>query len=727
MNQHYREIMVFRKAVIYLCLGALKILSTNAAFSKSNDIKTLDDIAEGSMPENPFFSQDNFISCTKNTSQIEKQSQAEGYINFPDKNAVITQFVANNKRDFKETLENREAKPVHSPVNLEEHKLTPSIVTDQVDDLMFFATELDDFPTYLMEFHPAEIQPNSATASDGLELSYHDYHLQDNDFGENNSWLINQSEPLGFQSSTVLNGAAEIPVPEHQNLGAPSLDNNQLFCSLFEAEPTAVSEENTYNAWASNFGPTLHEEARESYKEGQISNESIENLHSLNFNYDSNILKIGLSKAQNDVFELEDLPVLEKQLSQTLSPGEKYIIENESLLKSRRSHSKAPGRQSRKITKNTKDKEEEEKNIKTASRSENSLKNVMDEFKLKLGDLSESSSSKGSLNLFLKTIDNFADNMSTEDCRKSRKRIKLQHLEIYSQKSLVASFLADSGIPICQSLLNKLINSIKKRDEKFGQKSDFFFFELINDQIKRNFDQNLYIFPHQVSLFLNVGNSDFKVENLDLEKAPTNRNYYSDHLAKKICMAIKLIPWKELSISDRKLEIFEKREIYTQHKRVKRFDVNYGRLPRMRFELRKLFKVYSTLINKIFCIGEKDLHENFHNRQIAAIDFFDDFMSLLEIDSADTAKYFITYENLPLNENVKAMFSKNSLNSLTEKFQFRICNGDRTKIDIIWKIIALWLAKDKYKYYEAIYCSDDVILLHFKQFFNSIFFYITSS
>ncbi|CAH7676340.1 expressed protein [Phakopsora pachyrhizi] len=666
MNQHYREIMVFRKAVIYLCLGALKILSTNAAFSKSNDIKTLDDIAEGSMPENPFFSQDNFISCTKNTSQIEKQSQAEGYINFPDKNAVITQFVANNKRDFKETLENREAKPVHSPVNLEEHKLTPSIVTDQVDDLMFFATELDDFPTYLMEFHPAEIQPNSATASDGLELSYHDYHLQDNDFGENNSWLINQSEPLGFQSSTVLNGAAEIPVPEHQNLGAPSLDNNQLFCSLFEAEPTAVSEENTYNAWASNFGPTLHEEARESYKEGQISNESIENLHSLNFNYDSNILKIGLSKAQNDVFELEDLPVLEKQLSQTLSPGEKYIIENESLLKSRRSHSKAPGRQSRKITKNTKDKEEEEKNIKTASRSENSLKNVMDEFKLKLGDLSESSSSKGSLNLFLKTIDNFADNMSTEDCRKSRKRIKLQHLEIYSQKSLV-------------------------------------------------------------SLFLNVGNSDFKVENLDLEKAPTNRNYYSDHLAKKICMAIKLIPWKELSISDRKLEIFEKREIYTQHKRVKRFDVNYGRLPRMRFELRKLFKVYSTLINKIFCIGEKDLHENFHNRQIAAIDFFDDFMSLLEIDSADTAKYFITYENLPLNENVKAMFSKNSLNSLTEKFQFRICNGDRTKIDIIWKIIALWLAKDKYKYYEAIYCSDDVILLHFKQFFNSIFFYITSS
>ncbi|KAI8454494.1 hypothetical protein BY996DRAFT_7092293 [Phakopsora pachyrhizi] len=629
------------------------------------------------MPENPFFSQDNFISCTKNTSQIEKQSQAEGYINFPDKNAVITQFVANNKRDFKETLENREAKPVHSPVNLEEHKLTPSIVTDQVDDLMFFATELDDFPTYLMEFHPAEIQPNSATASDGLELSYHDYHLQDNDFGENNSWLINQSEPLGFQSSTVLNGAAEIPVPEHQNLGAPSLDNNQLFCSLFEAEPTAVSEENTYNAWASNFGPTLHEEARESYKEGQISNESIENLHSLNFNYDSNILKIGLSKAQNDVFELEDLP------------------KNESLLKSRRSHSKAPGRQSRKITKNTKDKEEEEKNIKTASRSENSLKNVMDEFKLKLGDLSESSSSKGSLNLFLKTIDNFADNMSTEDCRKSRKRIKLQHLEIYSQKSLVASFLADSGIPICQSLLNKLINSIKKRDEKFGQKSDFFFFELINDQIKRNFDQNLYIFPHQVSLFLNVGNSDFKVENLDLEKAPTNRNYYSDHLAKKICMAIKLIPWKELSISDRKLEIFEKREIYTQHKR-----------------LRKLFK--------IFCIGEKDLHENFHNRQIAAIDFFDDFMSLLEIDSADTAKYFITYENLPLNENVKAMFSKNSLNSLTEKFQFRICNGDRTKIDIIWKIIALWLAKDKYKYYEAIYCSDD-------QFFNSIFFYITSS
>ncbi|KAI8444924.1 hypothetical protein BY996DRAFT_8036923 [Phakopsora pachyrhizi] len=678
--------MIFRKALMFLCLVALKSLSTSATFSKGSKIKSLEDIAEGSRSKNPFCSQDNLISRTKSTSHIEEQSQAK-HCSFPDKNVDITPIGANNKRSFKEAFESRDAKSNNLPDCLEENRFTPNFLTGQ-GDVMFSATELDDFTTYLTDTHPAEMQHNFATALDGLEHSYHDYYLQGNYMWENNPWLIVQPESLGSQSSICLNGAAETQVPEHRNFGEPSLVNNQPLSSLIETEPKAVPEESTYDAAASNFRPTHEGEVRESDKEGRSLNEFFETPHLLDFNHDPIISKkFSPSKAKKDVFEKEDLQVLEKQLSWKLGPGEKFIIENKELLQSRPSSSKSPGRQIHKITKNTKENAKEKKKINTVSRSRSSLKNAMNEFKLKLRELSGSSLFKGSLNLFLETMDNFADNNPTKNYTNSRKRIKPQDLKIYSQNSHAVSFLADSVNPICQSLLYELQKSIKNCDDKIGKKSDLFFFELINEQIKRNFDQNLYIFPHQVALFFNVGSSDFKVENLVLERPPSNWNYYSDHIAKKICMSVKLIPWKELSTSDSKVDVFDKREIYAKHKRIKGYNVDYGRLPRMRFELRKLFRAYSTLINKVFCLGEKDLQENFHDRQRASINFFDNFISLLEIDSVDTDVYFIENKKLPLDENVKSMFSKHSLNSLTGSFQFRICNGDRSKIDIIWKII----------------------------------------
>ncbi|CAH7675790.1 expressed protein [Phakopsora pachyrhizi] len=496
--------------------------------------------------------------------------------------------------------------------------------------------------------------------------------------------------------------------------------------NLVETEPTDVSEGTSFNTLASNFGITPQEEARELYKEGQRSNEIVEGSSSLHFNHDPNISqKIRPLKAQDDVIKVLELPLIQKQKNQKLSPEDKFIIEKETLLKKKQSSSKAVLMPIHMIKNSIEKHAKFKKNKrKTSTVSENKLKDAIDEFRLKLEYLGKSSSSEGSLNLFLETMDKFADNISTDNYQKSRKGINTEDSKMYSQKHIIKSFLAHNAIPISQSLADDLKKAFVALNDKGDKYSDQLFFEMINYQTKENLDQNFYLLPYQLSKFFNYRNSNFKAKNLVLDKVPKNWNYYSDHLAKKICTALNLVPWEDFFTCDSKVEIFEKRQFYLKDRRTGKFGVTYGKLPNLRFDLRKLFIIFSTLINKVYCSGENDLKENFHIRQKSAIDFFDRFISLLEIDCDDDSKYFIKNENLPLNEDARTMFSKHSLKSPNDKFQFRALNGDKNKIDVVWKVMPLWLARDKYEYYEEIYCSIDKISLNFKLFFNSFLFYI---
>ncbi|KAI8448500.1 hypothetical protein BY996DRAFT_8397796 [Phakopsora pachyrhizi] len=140
-----------------------------------------------------------------------------------------------------------------------------------------------------------------------------------------------------------------------------------------------------------------------------------------------------------------------------------------------------------------------------------------------------------------------------------------------------------------------------------------------------------------------------------LEKASTikNNNYYADQLAKTFGKSIKFIPWEVVFPADNKMKLFQERETIMKSKGIGKFVANYGILPTQRFNLRKLFLVYSTLINKVFCSGEKDLEENFLDRQKAAMDFFDEIMSLLETDNDSPPTYFIKTENFPLDKGLK--------------------------------------------------------------------------
>ncbi|CAH7686738.1 expressed protein, partial [Phakopsora pachyrhizi] len=275
----------------------------------------------------------------------------------------------------------------------------------------------------------------------------------------------------------------------------------------------------------------------------------------------------------------------------------------------------------------------------------------------------------------------------------------------------------------------EMSNKFEKRRNKGAKQSNPLFDILVNDQIKLNGDENFYILANQMKLFFDSNNSDFKVQSLVLEKVPPNRNYYADHISSTFYKGTELIPWETISTSDNKLELFGKREFILKEKRTKKFDINYGILQNQRFNLRKLFLVYSTLMNKIFCTGEKDLKENFLGRQKAAMDYFDLLLGLIEIDNNDTNNYFINNENLPLDEYEKKIFiqKKTSSEFLGNAFQFKMANGDRNKIDITWKFIAMWLAKDKFEYYKEIYCFTDLTMWNVKHFFNSLFYYVLES
>ncbi|KAI8444085.1 hypothetical protein BY996DRAFT_6426408 [Phakopsora pachyrhizi] len=578
--------MIFWKIFICLCLVEFNIILIVAALSEGSSVKTLEDIIEGSKSQNSLADQQNLVFRSNNADNIGNRLQGKHQISFTTKDVDITPFPTNKKRNFREAFENKEAEPIRLPDKFEENNILPQFSTDWGDDLLFFATEWDAFPNYLMGSHPAEIQHNFATALDGLEYSYHDYYLHGFFFLEDNPWLMHQPESFGFQSSINVNGAVETQVPEHQNLEESSLVQNHPLSSLAETEPAAVSAANSCNTLASEVGPTQQQDARELNKEGQSPNEFPENPHTLHVNRDHNISKkIRPPKAQNDVIEEVDLPLVEKQQYKTLRPEEKCILlKQEKLSKNRRSSSKKINEQNHmtKKSKETHEKSKEKKN-KTVLRSEKTVKDAIDEFRLKLENLSKSSSSEGSLKLFLETLDKFADNKSSDEYLKASKGIKHEDLNMNAWNPYVELFLADNGIPICQSLLDKLKKFVvEKVNDKVGKNSDELFFKMLYFQTKENLEQNFYILPHQLKKFYNYRNSNFKVKNLGLQNVPKNWNYYSDHISKKICEAINWIPWKEFSKCDSNVELYEKREIYLKDKRTKKFGVNYGKLPRWR-------------------------------------------------------------------------------------------------------------------------------------------------
>ncbi|CAH7674353.1 hypothetical protein PPACK8108_LOCUS9263 [Phakopsora pachyrhizi] len=706
--------MDYLKSIAYLCLAVFKTLSTNAALLNGSPAKILEDIAEAPRYQTPISTQYDLVSHANIDPRKEKQSQVDLQVNFLVSNAEITPVSISNKRNFDEALKNEEAGSMKSPESVKKKK-TPQLSSDWGDDLLFFTTEWDVFPNYSMESHYAEIDYDVATEFGGLEHRYQDYYDLQKIF-----------EPASLESLSRINlcGASETQVTKHQNLGEMSFTLNLPHNSLTGTKPRAGLAVNSDCTLAGNYRLTHQGEAGELNREGQ--SEMFKNPQTFHFNRDpDNKRKTRTEKIKSKKNRKLNVKILEKHgmensskakgLSQSSKSSSKVFEQNTGKIqiKATNERSKVKG-----------------KKLETISGQEKSLEDILDEFKLQLEDLRRSSSTETELSLFLKTIDSYADNKSANLDLKKKKKLNQENLNIFFRRPFIKSFLSCSEIPIGRSIFFKLHDAYKKRNDKGGKYSNDVFFKLINDQVNVNSGESFYVLDSQVKSFFGFKYSDFKVKSPYLEKASTikNNNYYADQLAKTFGKSIKFIPWEVVFPAKDKIKLFQKRETIMKSKGIGKFVANYGILPTQRFNLRKLFLVYSTLINKVFCSGEKDLEENFLDRQEAAMDFFDEIMSLLETDNDSPPTYFIRTENFPLDKVSSSML----INKLTfffqqDRFQFKIPGRNRSKIDVIWKFLALWLAKEKHIYFKQIYHHKSLVLLRLKNFFNSLFFYIVES
>ncbi|CAH7686280.1 hypothetical protein PPACK8108_LOCUS20906 [Phakopsora pachyrhizi] len=662
--------MNYWKAIIQLWFLASKIIPTNSALSKGSPVKTLEDIAKGSRSQNSLHSQCEIISRKNNIPPlIDKESTVDHHIELLAKDQDITTVDINNKRKFKEAFENGESRPVKLPDNVKETNFLPQFSSDWGDDLMFFAAEWDDFPTYTMDSRSAEIQYDFANALEGSEYSYYDYYLQNNFLWSNDDVLMPQDESVGAITEGPTEGsskeAAETQVPEHENLGKPSMPPVNLpLNSLTGTETKAGSSGISHSALLDNFGLNQLVESNEFDREVQSSNTIFENPQ---------------------LFHLEEDSDNKKDLFKT-------------------------------------------KKMKMMGVKKKSFEDAIYEYELKLKDLSKSEDKKTPLSLFLEIIDKFADDESPNYDLEKKLGFKQDDLNRYNQNPFIRTFFGNFEIPIFKSQFVDLQKAYRTVNGDESEESLQMFFDMIYSQININNDESFYIRKSQIKFFFYPKNFDFKVENKILKKVLNGRSYYADQLANYLGSESNLIPWKSLSTSDNKLEIFEQREFYLKNKRISLFGVNYGVLLNQRFSLRKLFLIYSTLINKVLCNEKEDLLKHFNKNQKDAMNLFDEIVKLLEADPDEQSTYFINNQKLPLRDDIKKFFLKKTLLCFPkDRFEIKMIKRNKGKIDTLWKLLALWLAKYKYDYFTKIYFPSIVIMYNFKNFFNSLFFYIFKS
>ncbi|CAH7666921.1 hypothetical protein PPACK8108_LOCUS1285 [Phakopsora pachyrhizi] len=670
--------MIFLEAIIYCCLLALEISSTNTAFSGGSPVKTLEDIFERSISQKPSCNKYPYLLHTNDTPPpLEKKPQVEFHFSLLPKNQDLNQTPQDNKRNFQEAFENAESRPRKLSNIDREHYFSPQISSDHGD----FASERDSFSTYTMKSHSSYVENDYASALKDSEHSYYNRFLRDKYISEYNHGLIHQSEPSSASNRIISNGARENQLREHQSLGESRLPLNIDPNISFTPETKADLAGDSFNALANNFRLTQQEEARELNGEVQSSKKKIESTHLIQFKHSHKISQRTRTRETNkNLIDKEELPLSVKPKSQTFYSEKSDKFDEIVLAPGSQSSLKVPERQNNTPRKNRKKGllKDKGKSIKEVFGKKKSLKDVVKEYKFKLQDLSMQSSKKSPLSFFLETIDYYADNESSEYVPKKKKVSNPDYWKLCYQNPLIESFLGQINFPISQSQFNELDKAYKERNGEECRGLNHIFFKSIYDQINKNCDKNFYIVHQQEKDFFTFYAYDFKVVSETLNKIRKNRNYYSDQLANYLGEAINFFPWKVVSNLENRQEIFEQREFYLKSKNFNTSGLNYGAILNQRFDLRKLFLLYSTLMNKVFCSGKNDLLENFFRRQKDAINFFDEALSLLEVDPNEPDSYFIKREILPLNEDAKKIFFEESvLKFPNNTFQIKIIHRNK--------------------------------------------------
>ncbi|CAH7666926.1 hypothetical protein PPACK8108_LOCUS1290, partial [Phakopsora pachyrhizi] len=558
--------MIFLEAIIYCCLLALEISSTNTAFSGGSPVKTLEDIFERSISQKPSCNKYPYLLHTNDTPPpLEKKSQVEFHFSLLPKNQDLNQIPQDNKRNFQEAFENAESRPRKLSKIDREHYFSPHISSDHSD----FASERNSFSTYTIKSHSSDAENDCATALKDSEHSYYNRFLRDKYISEYNHGLIHQSEPSSASNRVISNGARETRLREHQNLGESRLPLNIDLNFSFTPETKDDLAGDSFNALANNFRLTQQEEARELNGEVQSPKKKFKSTNLIQFKHSHKIPQRTRTRETNkNVIEKEELQLSEKPTSQTFYSEKSDKFDEIVLPPGSQSSLKVPERQNNTLRKNLENVLLKDKgnSIKEIFGKKKSLEDVIKEYKIKLQNSSMQNSKKSPLSLFLETIDYYADNELSFWAPKKKRLSNSKKLKMYTQNPCVASILGHTDIPIHQLQLFTLEKAYNKRYNNEGQGLNHSFFQKIYGQIVKNLDENFYIFDWQVKNFFHIFNYNFQVESETLNKVINNRNYYLDKLESCLGEATDFFPWKIVSTSDNKLELFQKREFYLKKK-----------------------------------------------------------------------------------------------------------------------------------------------------------------
>ncbi|KAI8460984.1 hypothetical protein BY996DRAFT_6408991 [Phakopsora pachyrhizi] len=695
--------MYFLMKTQLLCLATYRLKLTDAGFPKINQITALRDVVDDSNFSAPLGDQEIIFSQTNTFQYSLDPLKGKRHKACLTTDLVTNPMYTNHRRTFSEAFKNEggelnrepiteEKRPRRIPDNLKVPHFLPPLQTDLGDDLEVSTAEWDDVQNKLLASQPTEFKYNYSPTFENLKQNH--FYFSDGGFWEAYDELINQPnfyENMHFNKATEskafenfnlaesshtknlvvskpvhFNEADGTQVQENRILGESSITDNLILSGSSEPEPTKRIVDKSLKALEKKLQHDNLDETGKTHGEIQSlysPSGDFGTLHQITNLKDKQKNKV--SKTQSKAIEIVETPRLNKKNQSHVS-----LVRNKKGLPKEINRSQCNKNtlvvlesQPYKALKRSENLFKIELSVENMIGPQKSLKEILDEFKLELERLKKVGLTESSLVLFAKTMDRYAD--SKPDDFNPDPRGRKIHKVLESHPRFFACtklFFAHDYIPINRYHIEFLNRFLQENPDAEFRRSSQNFLNLIYHQIAVNGYNILYIPNDQVYKFLKSSpDSDFKVKisNFNTNILISNTNDYADKLGQIFNKAVKsegIIHWKDIFTSDNKIKKFVRREYILRNKKFPSLPSIYVSFINKRFTLRKLFLVYSTIINKIFCSGEIDLLENFHNRQKDAINFFDNTLELLKFDEKDTSIQFIENNELPLEKETKDLF-----------------------------------------------------------------------
>ncbi|CAH7689998.1 hypothetical protein PPACK8108_LOCUS25210 [Phakopsora pachyrhizi] len=313
---------------------------------------------------------------------------------------------------------------------------------------------------------------------------------------------------------------------------------------------------------------------------------------------------------------------------------------------------------------------------------------------------------------------------------------KIAQGKVVADENTLNRLLDHGKIALEKSLFDNLRIKFRKTLDANLKRSALKLLRKIEKQIQRNHVGDFYVGAADMKGFFTEDKVETFYVKWPLKKISMDGATFFEKVSRMVFDALKSIQWKNVYVDDKMNEIFERRASLLITANFPQQYLAYSINIKLRYRLRRLFLVYSTLINKICCEGKEDLERNFHNWQKDAINSFDKAWNLIEIEKSSYSKKhyygnsFIANKKLPLSKKKVIGFLdtydiKRGAKRNIGLFKFRATSHLRPQHESVWKFIALWLAEYRYDLYCRVFSKEDKTINKLKPFLNALICFIT--